>query len=208
MPYFNNNDINVLFIHIPKTGGSSVEYYFSKKFNIKLNNNSLYLHNKTYLLHNKINSSLQHITYNQIVENSKEFNINFDNIKIITIVRNPYERIVSDLFFCKLITTDTTKEEVFDIIDKYLVSTNFDNHNIPQHNFITNDNKEIIQNIHILKTESLGYTDFNICIHVNNNKINNKKINYYDYLNNKSIDIIIWILYYLIMIKCLLKARL
>jgi hypothetical protein len=50
-------------------------------------------------------------------------------------------------------------------------------------NFITNDNKEIIQNIHILKTESLtndmnnlGYTDFNICIQVNNNKIKNKSI--------------------------------
>ena len=29
MPYFKNNDVNVLFIHIPKTGGSSMELYFS-----------------------------------------------------------------------------------------------------------------------------------------------------------------------------------
>lgn len=38
MPYFNNNDINILFIHIPKTGGTSLENYFSSKFNIPLNN--------------------------------------------------------------------------------------------------------------------------------------------------------------------------
>lgn len=64
-------------------------------------------------LNMQINSSLQHITYNQIVKYSKLFNINFDNIKIITIVRNPYERIMSDLFFFKLITIDATKETVF-----------------------------------------------------------------------------------------------
>lgn len=103
MPYFKNDCINVLFIHIPKTGGSSLEDYFSSKFNIPLNNNSLYWFIKDKQLLNEnieIKSSLQHITYNQIVTYSKIFNIDFDNIKIITIVRNPYERVVSDLFFC------------------------------------------------------------------------------------------------------------
>ena len=42
MPYFKNNTINVLFIHIPKTGGTSIEMYFSSKFSIVLNNTSLY----------------------------------------------------------------------------------------------------------------------------------------------------------------------
>ena len=37
MPYFHNKDVNLLFIHIPKTGGSSLETYFSKKFNMHLN---------------------------------------------------------------------------------------------------------------------------------------------------------------------------
>ena len=140
----------------------------------------------------KINSSLHHITYNQIVEYSKIFNINFDNIKIITVVRNPYERIISDLFYFKLITIDSTKETVVNIINKYLISQDYDNHNIPQHKFITNDKGEIIQNIQILKTETLtndmhnlGYNDFNIFQNVNTNRVN-----YYDYLNNESIDII------------------
>ena len=195
MPYFKNDDINVLFIHIPKTGGTSLEFYFSSKFNIPLNNKSLFLFIEDERLLNenmKINSSLQHITYNQIVEYSKIFHINFDNIKIITIVRNPYERIMSDLFFFKLITIDATKETVFDIIKEYLVSDKYDNHNIPQHKFITNDKGKIIQNIHILKTENLtndmknlSYSDFNIFENINTNKVN-----YYNYLNNKSIDII------------------
>ena len=196
MPYFKNDNVNVLFIHIPKTSGSSIENYFSYKFNIPLNNNSLFdaVDNELQMKENMIiNSSLQHITYNQIVKYSKVFNINFNNIKIITIVRNPYERIISDLFYFLKINVNTSKEEVFDIIKEYLVSNKCDNHNIPQHNFITDDNKELIPNIHILKTEnltsdmiSLGYTDFNRFDHSNPNK----NVNYYNYLNNKSIEII------------------
>jgi hypothetical protein len=196
MPYFKTDNVNILFIHIPKTGGTSVEFYFSSKFGIQLNNKALYLFMKDEELLNKniiINSSLQHITYNQMVKYSKEFNIMFDdNIKIITIVRNPYQRIISDLFFYKLITLGTTSEEVFDIITKYLESNTTDNHNIPQYIFITDENKEVIKNIHILKTENLtnemhdlGYTDFNLVLHENKNKVN-----YYNYLNNKSIEII------------------
>jgi hypothetical protein len=191
MPYFKNDSINVLFIHIPKTGGTSLELYFSSKFKIPLNHKSLFT-NVEFLNENvKINSSLQHITYNEIVEYSKIFNINFDNIKIITIVRNPYERIVSDLFYNKLIKPDTSKEEVFVIINKYLLGK-YDNHNIPQYKFITNDKGEMIQNIHILRTESLmndmknlGYDDFNQFENVNTNKVN-----YYTYLNNEIIEII------------------
>jgi hypothetical protein len=42
MPYFHNNNTNTLIIHIPKTGGTSLEYYFSNKYNIPLNNDSLF----------------------------------------------------------------------------------------------------------------------------------------------------------------------
>jgi hypothetical protein len=195
MPYFKNNNVNILFIHIPKTGGFSIEQYFSNKFNIPLDNKSLFwfIDNKIIIEKNMIiNSSLQHITYNQIVKYNNVFNIDFKNIKIITSVRNPYERIISDLFFYKLININTTKQEVFDIINKYLISNDYDNHNIPQYKFITDDNNNIIPNIHILKTEqlntdmhNLGYKDFELVL---NNNLN--KTNYYNYLNDNSIQVI------------------
>jgi hypothetical protein len=195
MPYFRNNDVNLLFIHVPKSGGTSLERYFSSKFNIPLNEKSLYmfLDEETALKNNIIiNSSLQHMTHQTICKYKTEFDIDFNNIKIITIVRNPYERIISDLFFLSKITVNNSKEQVFYIIQTYLLSDDVDNHNIPQHVFITDDNKELIPNIHVLRTETLttdmhklGYTDFNYHEHANK-----EKVDYYDYLNNDSIKLI------------------
>ena len=190
MPYFKNNDINILFIHIPKTGGTSIEHYFSSKFNIELNNNSIYnFTNNTNIV---IDSSLQHITYNQILQYNNFFNVNFENIKIITIVRNPYTRIISDLFWYGIININTSMDDVFQNIQNYIASSKYDKHNIPQYIFITDENKKLIPNIHILHTETLtqdmhllGYTDFDIII--NNN---NLTINYFNYLNKNSIELI------------------
>jgi hypothetical protein len=91
MPYFKNNKINLLFIHIPKTGGSSLEKYFSVKFNIPLNKKSLMSTEdiRDYIDKPEINSSLQHMTYETIIKYNHFFKINFDNIEILTIVRNP-----------------------------------------------------------------------------------------------------------------------
>ena len=195
MPYFKNDNVNILFIHIPKTGGSSVELYFSVIFKISLDIQSLFgfIDDKTKLNKNMIiNSSLQHLTFNQIFKYNHVFNIDFYNIKIITIVRNPYERIISDLFFILKINVNTTKEETFNIIQKYVISKNCDNHNLPQYIFITDDNKNIIPNIHILRNESLtndmkalGYKSFNLYT-----QKNNVDVNYYNYLNNDSIKLI------------------
>ena len=128
------------------------------------------------------------------------FNIIDDNIDIITIVRNPYERIISDLFFFLKINIETSKDEVFHIIENYILDSNLDNHNIPQYLFITDSNKKLIPNIKILHTETLnddfinlGYEDFNENDNKNNNIYNNRPINkndYYDYLNNNSIKLI------------------
>jgi hypothetical protein len=108
MPYFKNENINVLFIHIPKTGGTSVDNYFSFKYNIKLNMNSLHvttLNKKIIINKNTIfYNSPQHLSYQMIMKNKDFFKIDTNNLNIFTIVRNPYERIISDLFFFKEIS--------------------------------------------------------------------------------------------------------
>ena len=187
MPYFLNDSINLLFIHIPKTGGTSLEYYFSKKFNIPLNEKSLYMYpsNKSY-----IKTTLQHMTYQTIMKYKTELNINEINLEIISIVRNPYNRIISDLFYYKKINSSLSKDDIYVIMTKH-VKENIDNHSCPQHLFITDD-KNILPNIKILKTESLnhdmynlGYDDF--MLHENKNTI---RSNYLEFLNNDSIKFI------------------
>jgi len=102
MPYFKNDLINLLFIHIPKTGGSSLEVYFSKKYDIKLDNKSLFGVNNLFT-NIKVYAYLQHILYRTIIKYINHFKIDTNNLKIMTIVRNPYNKIISDLFYFKFI---------------------------------------------------------------------------------------------------------
>jgi hypothetical protein len=171
-----------------------VELYFSHKYNITLDNKSLFwfLPAEIKFTKNiKINSSLQHITYKTIMKYKDFFNIDTNNLIIISTIRNPYDRIISDLFYFNKININSSKEEVYNVIKIYLREYN-DNHACPQYLFITDDNKQLIPNIKILHTETLnidmhnlGYEDFNI-----KENCNPHKICYENYLNNDSIKII------------------
>ena len=195
MPYFKNKDVNLLFIHIPKTGGSSLEIYFSKKYSIKLCMTSLFEIYRN--IYSKIlPTSPQHLTYNKIYKFKDSFKIDFNDLKIITIVRNPYHRIISDLFFFDLIKIDSNPNFVYEKIIKFTTNVKtYDNHPLPQYLYLIdkNNNNELLKNLIILKTENLnndmynnGYTDFNLFEQVNKNK----NLNYNSYLNNKSIKLI------------------
>ena len=112
---------------------------------------------------------------------------------IFCVIRNPYERIVSDLFFFNLIDNTTLKKHVYRILKKYVDSNNYDNHNIPQYSFLIDDSNKINKDIIVFKTETLtndlikyGFTDFN-----KNENVNNiKNVNYFEFLNKKSINLI------------------
>ena len=91
MPYFHNKDIHVLYIHVPKTGGTSIETYFSKKYNIPISATCLYSGTGAFL-----SVSLQHQTLSTLCSHTDKFNIVLDDSLIILVsVRNPYTRLLS-----------------------------------------------------------------------------------------------------------------
>lgn len=186
MPYYES--IKVLFIHIPKTGGTSMEKFLKSK-----SKQTLYSSNpKNNILPVK-NVSLQHQTFKTIFENRRVLKVNFREIRIITIVRNPYYRIISDLFWNKLMSIDTPPEKVFEIMSRY-IKKHYDNHNLPQYKFLTLDDKTIAPQITIFKTESLtqdaikfGFEKFPQN-RANTGKESHKK--YMKYLNDDSLALI------------------
>ena len=187
MPYYKEKDL--LFIHIPKTGGTNIENCIKQKYK-----QTLYSGRTNLLKYPYNNLSLQHQFYNTIYNNRDKLNINFNNIKIFTVVRNPYDRIISDLFFKKIIKKDYTSEQVYDkIVNDYLNRYDLDNHNVSQYKFITDENLKLIPNIKIFKCENLNEIndDLNKFIGFDINiKKNNVNKDYSMYLNNDSIDLI------------------
>jgi hypothetical protein len=205
MPYFKK--INTLFIHIPKTGGTSLEFILKKK-----NKNIIKLYSgrtnnimpKKYL--RKI--SLQHQRLKHLYKYRKKLNIKFNKkIKIISIVRNPYTRIISDLFFYSLINKNTTKKETYNIILRYINNTDVDNHNIKQYKFLEFNHK--LFQIKMFNKKTKTKSKFEIIVFkkeklnkqlkkygiITNNiiKNKNKKVNedcYFNYLNYPAIKLI------------------
>lgn len=205
MPYF--KAINLLFIHIPKTGGSSVEDYIEQKYKINLSTQTLFSRSLTCLFYNH---TLHHSTYKELFKHKNDFDIDFNNIIIFTIVRNPYDRIISELFFIHFIKLDelnklnnvkNKQSYILEKINFYLKSdNNYDNHKLPQYLYILDENNEINKNIIILKNENLNeeikniyFPNFNIDLsdfNFNSNKTHRNEIDYKSLLNKESIDII------------------
>lgn len=277
MPFF--PDLNLLFIHIPKTGGTTIEKYLGRSSKTELNANSLYyrhtsnIHNELIELRKKwrlrVNEifdeevrtlmhqrktvqnkkeiedriayikvhvkehmdnvkkslpefiyfrkirtvrdkghSLHHFTWNEIEECKK---ILFDEsaqlkiyddatpnrIKLLASVRNPYDRIISEMFFTRRIRYNSTKEEVYEALKIFLQSTDtYDNHKIPQYEFVVDKSGELLKNIQIVKQETLdddmeriGYPQFkHMQSQLTNKVFDNQK--YINLLNDESIQLI------------------
>ena len=155
MPYY--KEANVLFIHIPKTGGTVIEDELQQKYTQTLWVLDPY---NNLLEHPYDKTSLQHQFYTTLYKYKFILDINFNNIKMFTVVRNPYDRIISDLFWQELIKKDFTAENVYDVIkNNYLYRDDLDNHNKPQYKFITDENLKLIPNIKIFKCEKSNETN-------------------------------------------------
>jgi hypothetical protein len=183
MPHF--PEYNLLFIHIPKTGGSSYEKYMLDKTRTRLWGRKNIFPDPNL---NKI--SLQHQTYQTIYQYREVLGIDFnDKLKKLAFVRNPYDRIVSDIFWLKFNPTSDNQEEIYNIIRHYYFGRDdLDNHNIPQYKFVTDENEKLIPDITILKMENLteelqkyGFTDY---------KGPSQANSYMKYLNKDSIRLI------------------
>ena len=189
MPYY--KEINLLFIHIPKTGGSNIEnniklQYKQSLFSGRFNNLLPFPYNKI---------SLQHQFYLTLFRYRQLLKINFSNIKILTVVRNPYDRIISDLFWFKLIKPNDSSEKVLHVLKTIYFNpkNNFDNHRQPQYKFICDKDNKLIPGIKIFKTETLNiknnelnqFLGFSINI-----KKHNSNKNYSKFLNKRSISLI------------------
>lgn len=188
MPYYKEK--NLLFIHIPKTGGSTIE-----KSIMGITPQTLYSGYTNSLLDFPYNQkSLQHQFYTTIYKFRDKLNVNFDNIKIFSVVRNPYDRIISDLFWLKLIKKDFTAVQVYNVIkNNYLYRDDLDNHNEPQYKFIVDENSKLIKNIKIFRTETLNESNDELSKFVDMNiNIQKDGINkdYSNYLNKHSISLI------------------
>jgi hypothetical protein len=182
MPYY--LEALILFIHIPKTGGTSLHNYFVKKYNITINKykNAMGL----YYLKGSKSLSLQHMILSELT--CCKF-INIDkNVKIITIVRNPYTRLISELFYNKHINKNTSKYEIYQKIINLFYEYEkdhsiYDNHIRPQYQFI---NDKVI----ILYQENL-INDLNTFLQIDDFKsVYNKKYIITDYFNDESLQLI------------------
>jgi hypothetical protein len=199
MPYFNNDKINLLYIHIPKSGGTSIENYFCEKYNLSLDITSWltleYIYN---------NHSLQHTTYQEIINDPNYFKLNINDLKIMTCVRNPYKKFISALFYNKFVSyhnlndISSLEKDIINIIEKLKEkNTIYDNHFLPQYKFLIIDenDEKINNNIIILQNENLKndmekYGFMNFEKYLNKNDMIKNDDEYYLYINENILNII------------------
>lgn len=147
-----NDKIKVIFIHIPKTGGTSIENALNCK---EIKNGYGVINNK----------AIHHYSWK---EYKNKYPKRFKNYYKFTIVRNPYDKILSDYYYLKHIAKldiDNFQNITFDeylnycgeiVKNKLYNKTKYHDHFLPQHKFIFNDNNNLMVN-KILRFENFSH---------------------------------------------------
>ena len=187
-----NHQQKFIFVHIPKTGGSSIELTICPNTSIAGNHTGK-LNNTTF--------DGKHWTYKQINLQTPNINTYFK----FTIVRNPYDRIVSLFEWLQTYTQSAPgvygpiPSDFDTFISLCLESEKIGPANIKsQYEYITNDQNEIELD-YIGRFETLDESFKTICnrvgvqattlIHVNNNN-KNKRAHYTKYYTTKTKNMI------------------
>tara|TARA_Y100000310_G_scaffold34476_1_gene32653 strand:+ start:8789 stop:9487 length:699 start_codon:yes stop_codon:yes gene_type:complete len=165
------NSLDTYFVHIPKCAGTSIEEFFLKNDGINIDVNRNNKHNyrgiglqlttkqKLNYLHGgldgrrfgstlKNNVPAQHFTALQ----AKEYISNFDELFTFAVVRNPWDRFVSEYYWHKLrgrklANTKTTFEQYIKNVKKELkLGRDGHYHILPQYMYTHDDNLEPLLN--------------------------------------------------------------
>lgn len=147
MPVFSSDEFKILFIHVPKTGGSTIEHFFYKsEFKVLYRDPSSALLNKGSL--NRIRKcSPQHMHAEML---TTVFDIDkFDYV--FTLVRDPISRFKSEYAMRNSQNFDVSPEAVYQWLQTTLLHYNsnqfiYDNHIRPQAEFI-------VPGTHVFKLE-------------------------------------------------------
>ena len=135
------NKKKIIFIHIPKTGGSYIEC------KLGLNNPKNGFKKAKY---NNKDKAFQHFTWEQY--NSKLLPEKFNLYFKFSVCRNPYTRIISEYYWCEApglgYKNDQNIDDFLSSVENIVSNESYDitiyhDHFIPQHMFIFDDNKEL-----------------------------------------------------------------
>lgn len=180
----------IIFVHIPKTAGSSIEkalqiYGIDNRGSNTYSSQILF---GQYRCQDKIYFA-QHLYAKEI---KKEVGGNFyDNCFSFTFVRNPYERIVSEYIYTKLHTKMNFAQFVHDVVvknNKLPLKKDRDRHCKNQKSFILGKNGKILVdfvgryerlNDDLKKIQKITGISFKNLLHINKTRKKNYK-SYYD----------------------------
>jgi len=190
-------------VHIPKTGGTSIEIFLRSNNYTESLFGLPFLDDPRFSIFYLNRTHLQHQPFTLISKHEQLLDLKVDNVDLfLTVVRNPYNRIMSELFWRHMALSTDSTDAIYDKL-RVLISVPLRwgiEHVFQQHTFIQNEKNIIDERFVIVKTENLtnslqqlGGVFSTFCCHtgrVETLKSQKSAPEYFNYLNENSIQLI------------------